>query len=164
MGCFISRFSNFIEGIKCGLRRSCAQSRSFCDRIAVAGSIRRKKIEVRDVDLVLIPKPLLWPRIIATLQRKMDATVVKSGKVVAQLTIGGVNVDLYSATEETWEPLLLIRTGSAQHNIKLSMRALRMGMKLTHSGLTKNGKILASTERGIFEALGLEYVPPEERE
>ena len=135
----------------------------FCDRFAVAGSIRRKKSEVRDVDFVLIPKPLLWPRIVTTLQRNMDAKVLKHGEKAAQLTIDGINVDLYSTTEETWEPLLLIRTGSAEHNIKLSMIARKKGMKLSHKGLIKDEKIIASTEKEIFEALGIDYVPPEER-
>jgi len=94
----------------------------------------------------------------------MDAKVLKCGSKIAQLTIKGTNVDLYSATPETWGALVLIRTGSAQHNIKLSKRALNMGMKLSHKGLIKDGKIIASTEEGIFEALDLSYVPPEERE
>ena len=139
------------------------QIQPFCDRLVVAGSIRRKKSEVRDVDFVLIPKPLMWPRIIAALQRNMDAKVLKQGEKAAQLTINGINIDLYSATPETWEPLLLIRTGSAEHNIKLSMIARKKGMKLTHSGLAKNGKIIALTEKEIFETLELDYVPPEER-
>ena len=139
------------------------QIRPFCDRIIVAGSIRRKKSEVRDVDFVLIPKPLLWPRIIATLQRKMDAKVLKQGEKAAQLTIDGINVDLYSATQETWEPLLLIRTGSAEHNIKLSMIARKKGMKLSHKGLIKDDKIVASTEKEIFNLLDLQLVRPEDR-
>jgi len=139
------------------------QIRPYCDRLMIAGSIRRKKSEVRDVDFVLIPKPLLWHRIVATLQQNMDAKVLKHGEKAAQLTIDGINVDLYSATPETWEPLLLIRTGSAQHNIKLSMLARKKGMKLTHKGLSKDGKIITSREKGIFKALGMEYVPPEER-
>jgi DNA polymerase/3'-5' exonuclease PolX len=139
------------------------QIRPHCERIEATGSIRRKKSEVRDIDIVLIPKPLLWHRIIATLQRNMDAKVVKRGDSIAQLTIKDVNVDLYSATEKTWGALLLIRTGSAEHNIKLSKRALSTGMKLTHSGLTKDGKVIASTEKEIFEALGSSYVEPEER-
>ena len=138
--------------------------RPYCERVEVAGSIRRKKSEVRDIDLVLIPKPLLWPRIIATLQRTMNAEVLKRGESIAQLTIKGVNVDLYSATPETWGALLLIRTGSAEHNIKLSQIALRKGMKLSHCGLIKDGKVIASTEKEIFEALNLVYVEPEERE
>jgi len=140
------------------------QIRPYCDRLIVAGSIRRKKPIVRDVDLVLIPKPLLWHRIITTLQVNMDAKVLKHGEKAAQLTIDGVNVDLYSATEETWEPLLLIRTGSAQHNIKLSMLARKKGMKLTHKGLIKDEKNIASTEQEIFNLLDLAYIPPEERD
>jgi DNA polymerase (family 10) len=140
------------------------QIRPCCEQIEVAGSIRRKKSEVRDIDIVLIPKPLHWHRIIATLQRKMDAKVVKRGDSVAQLIIKNVNVDLYVATPQTWGALLLIRTGSAEHNIKLSKLAISMGMKLTHSGLTKDGKVIASTEKEIFEALGLNYVEPKERE
>ena len=136
----------------------------LCERVEVAGSIRRKKSEVRDIDLVLIPKPLSWHRIIATLQRTMNAEVLKRGESIAQLTIKGVNVDLYSATTETWGALLLIRTGSAEHNIRLSKQALSMGMKLSHKGLTKDGKVIASSEEEIFEALDLPYVEPEERE
>ena len=41
------------------------QIRPYCESVEVAGSIRRKKSEVHDVDVVLIPKPLLWHRIIA---------------------------------------------------------------------------------------------------
>ena len=59
---------------------------------------------------------------------------------------------------------MLICTGSAEHNIKLSKRALSMGMKLSHKGLIKDGKVVASTEEEIFTALDLPYVPPEERE
>ena len=140
------------------------QIRPHCERVEVAGSIRRKKSEVRDIDLVLIPKPLLWHRIIATLQRSMNAKVLKRGDRIAQLTIKGVNVDLYSATEQTWGALLLIRTGSMAHNIKLSKRALSMGLKLSHKGLIKDGKIIASTEKEIFEVLGMDYVEPEQRE
>jgi len=139
------------------------QIRPHCERIEVAGSIRRKKSEVRDIDIVLIPKPLLWHRITATLQRNMDAKAVKRGDIIAQLTVKDVNADLYSATEQTWGALLLIRTGSAERNINLSKRALSMGMKLTHSGLVKSGKVIASTEKEIFEALGLSYIEPEER-
>lgn len=139
------------------------QIHPYCDRLIVAGSIRRKKSEVRDVDFVLIPKPFLWHRIVAALQRNMDAEVLKHGEKAAQLTINGINVDLYSATEETWEPLLLIRTGSAEHNIKLAMIAQKKGMKLSHKGLIKDGKVVATTEKEIFNHLDLQLVRPEDR-
>src|SRR4030066_671949 len=88
----------------------------YCERIEVAGSIRRKKSEVNDVDIVLIPKPLLWHRIIAALQRAMDAKILKRGDSIAQLLIKDVKVDFYVASKQTWGALLLIRTGSAEHN------------------------------------------------
>jgi len=140
------------------------QIHPHCERVEIVGSIRRKQSQIRDVDVVLTPKSFLWSRIIATLQRTMDAKVLKRGESIAQLTIEGVNVDLYVASPETYEPLVLIRTGSAGHNIKLSILAHKKGMKLSHRGLIKNGRIIASSEREIFEALGLGYVPPEERE
>ena len=76
----------------------------------------------------------------------------------------GEQIDLYFATPETWGTLVLIRTGSAEHNIKLSMIAQKKGLKLSHGGLSKNGQVIASTEKEIFEALDLPYVEPEERE
>ena len=89
------------------------QIRPRYERVEVAGSIRRKKSDVRDIDLVLIPKPMLWHRIIATLQRNMDAKVLKRGDSIAQLTIKGVNVDLYVATEKDMG-------GSLAHTHRLS--------------------------------------------
>ena len=95
--------------------------------------------------------------------RAMDAKILKRGDSIAQLLIKDVNVDFYVASKQTWGALLLIRTGSAEHNIKLSQIALRKGMKLTHKGLTKGGKVIASTENEIFGALDLPYVEPELR-
>ena len=93
----------------------------------------------------------------------MDAKILKHGDSIAQLTIKDVNMDLYVTNEQTWEAILLIRTGSAEHNIKLAQIALRKGLKLTHRGLAKGGKVIASTEKEIFEALDQPYVEPELR-
>jgi len=134
----------------------------YCEKIKIVGSIRRRKTECRDIDLVLLAKPEeLWN---FTLKLKRISKINVNGKQVKRVVYNGEQFDLYFATPETWGALVLIRTGSAGHNIKLSKRALNMGMKLSHKGLIKDGKIIASTEEGIFEALGMEYVPPEERE
>ena len=134
----------------------------YCEKIKIVGSIRRRKTECRDVDLVLLAKPeQLWN---FTLKLKRISKIKVDGKQVKRVIYKGEQFDLYFATPETWGALVLIRTGSMAHNIKLSTIALRKGMKLTHRGLMKNGKIIASTEEGIFEALDLNYVPPEERD
>ena len=133
----------------------------YCEKIKIVGSIRRRKTECRDIDLVLLAKPeQLWN---FTFKLKKISKINVNGKQVKRVLYKGEQFDLYFATPETWGALILIRTGSAQHNIKLSKRALNMGMKLTHRGLMKNGEIIVSTEKGIFEALDLSYVEPQER-
>ena len=80
---------------------------------------------------------------------------------------GRVQVDLYRASENTWGALLLVRTGSAQHNIYLCNLAIRKGLRLQYSrGLVdKDGNIMAGkTEEEIFEALGLSFTSPQDRE
>jgi len=144
----------------------------LCDRIQVVGSIRRKRPEVHDIDIVLIPQAWMWNTIIQSLKTNMNAHVVKAGQELATLEvpIGATNetisVDIYKARPETWGVLLLIRTGSKEHNIKLCSRARAMGMMLSaKEGVIKDGKIIASrTEKEIFETLGMEYVEPENRE
>jgi len=109
----------------------------YCEKIKIVGSIRRRKTECRDIDLVLLAKPEeLWN---FTFKLKRISKIMVDGKQVKRVIYKGEQFDLYFATPETWGALILIRTGSAQHNIKLSKRALNMGMKLTHSGLMKNG-------------------------
>ena len=134
----------------------------YCEKIKIVGSIRRRKPQVKDIDLVLLVKPEHWWNFVLKLRKISEIGI--DGKQVKRMVYKGEQFDLYFATQETWEPLILIRTGSAEHNIKLSMIAQKKGLKLSHSGLTKNGKMLASTEKEIFEALGFSYVPPEERE
>ncbi|MFH0748566.1 MAG: hypothetical protein V1915_01390 [Candidatus Bathyarchaeota archaeon] len=134
----------------------------LCVRIEVAGSIRRKKAEVRDVDIVLIPNLLV--DIVGILQSKMQAKVEKRGKLIISLKIGDVGVDLNLATTENFAPLLLFRTGSWESNMRLATKAQQKGLKFSPYGVFNGDKrIDDNTEEGIFSALGEEYVPPEER-
>jgi DNA polymerase (family 10) len=133
----------------------------YCEKIKIVGSIRRRKTECRDIDLVLLAKPeQLWN---FTFKLKKISKIMVDGKQVKRVIYKGKQFDLYFATPETWGALVLIRTGSMAHNIMLSRRALDLGMRLTHHGLVKNGLTIATTEQAIFEALDLTYVPPEER-
>ena len=136
----------------------------FCEKVRIVGSIRRRRPQVKDVDLVLIVRD--WVNFTTKL-RKIVSKFLIDGPQQKRIIFKGQQVDLYLADHETYEPLILIRTGSWQHNVKLSTIALRKGLKLTHHGLAKRGeegKIIASTEKGIFECLDLPYVEPEERQ
>jgi DNA polymerase (family 10) len=146
-----------------------------CARAEVAGSIRREKDKVNDIDLVVEPKPHAWVKLLKEIRRKFDAVTEKQGAKLATLYLpfvskqgqGHVQVDLYWASKMTWGILLLIRTGSARHNIYLASLALRKGYRLAYSKglLNEKGEVVASrTEREVFEALGLDYIAPKDRE
>ena len=144
----------------------------LCDKIQVVGSIRRKRPEVHDIDIVLIPQAWMWNTIIQRLKTNMLARVVKAGQELATLKIPTgttsetMQVDIYRARPETWGVLLLIRTGSMEHNVMMCSRARTLDMMLSAArGVIKGGKVIASrTEKEIFHALRMEYVEPENRE
>jgi len=140
----------------------------LCDpgKIEVAGSIRRQRPEVNDIDIVLIPQEWMWQNIAHVLKHRLGATRKESGPELVRLMMQGVQVDLYRARPKTWGVLLLIRTGSIQHNIKLCSHARSIGVMLSAAqGVLKDGKVIASrTEEEIFAALGIPYVEPKDRE
>jgi len=146
------------------------QLRPWCSNIAIVGSIRRKKDWIRDVDIIAIPSN--QGRFLAVLQ-SLGRIKTGGGKII-RVAMGftkGIDLDVYVATPETWATLLLIRTGSASHNVYLCGLAKNNGLKLhaDGSGLFKivegvEVRIAGDTEESIFKALGLQYVAPEKRD
>ena len=141
------------------------------ERIEVVGSIRRRRPQVRDVDILLIPgKDLIsFRETLAELFGLLtaDGEKIKRGTVTAYEFALEVQVDLYIADEKNFECLKLVRTGSASHNLRLASLAKSKKMKLHASGLgltNEKNEIVASDERGIFDALGVPYLKPEDRD
>jgi DNA polymerase/3'-5' exonuclease PolX len=127
-----------------------------CRRAEIAGSIRRKRPLVHDIDIVAIPSKVPFLFTIPTTAR---------GPAIIRTTYEGMNVDIYIATEKTYECLRLIRTGSAGHNIKLCGLAKRRGFQLKANGdglITPVGTVI--TEDGILMELLGKVPTPEERE
>src|SRR3989338_6575962 len=115
-------------------------------QMEVVGSIRRVKPEVRDIDIVAIPK-------------------FSQDKKILRFDYKGIQIDIYFATKDNYECLRLIRTGSAEHNRMLCSLALRKGWKLKASGeglCAKKEKI--HTKEGILKALLGKYIEPKDRE
>jgi DNA polymerase/3'-5' exonuclease PolX len=136
----------------------------YCHKIEVAGSIRRRRPRVNDIDIVLIPSDL-WT---LHAEVKKMGTVKAAGAKIMRVIAGEIQVDLYIATRETWATLMLIRTGSVENNIRLCSRAKEMKWQLhaDGSGLfnDKGERIAGDSEISIYNALGLRYQEPWERQ
>jgi len=135
----------------------------YCFRTEVAGSIRRQKPFVNDIDLVLIPRDR-WG---------LDGVLLRmgkykmSGKKITRVQMENISLDVYFATPETFATLLLIRTGSAENNIRLATLAKRKGWRLKANGdglfNEKGERVAGDSEQSIYSALGLKYQEPRER-
>jgi DNA polymerase (family 10) len=129
----------------------------------VVGSVRRERPVVHDIDIVLeVENPLDFQ-----LAMNQFGAPLMNGPKIKRVNYKGQMVDIYLANEETWATLVLIRTGSKEHNKKLCYTAQTLGMKLAASGdglFDKDGKRIAGdTEASIFEALGVPYKVPQYR-
>ncbi len=133
----------------------------FCTTITVAGSLRRHKEEVGDVDIVAIP--LDRDGILYALPVH---TFITNGEKVKSFIYKDVHVDLYLTEPNEFEPTLMHRTGSKWHNIMIAKRATALGYHLSTSKglLGVGGGVIADSERSIFRMLKLEYKEPWERD
>lgn len=141
----------------------------YCEKVEIAGSIRRRKPIVHDIDMVLIERPeaaLILSNFIACIGK-----LELNGSKIKSLWYGdkesGIAIDIYFATPATWATLLLIRTGSKENNIRLATLAKRRGWQLKASGdglfNDKGERVAGDTEQSIYQALGIPYQEPEER-
>ena len=146
--------------------------RPYCDRIEIVGSIRRGRVWVNDIDILAIPNE---DKILAGGYFNVQHLIASifgdqphGGHSYLSCSYHRVPVDIYLATPASWGTLLLIRTGSKEHNIKLCTLARDKGWQLHASGQGlfdgSNRRIAGDTEEGIFKALGLPFIPTGERE
>jgi DNA polymerase (family X) len=162
------------------------------EKIQIAGSIRRQKATVGDIEILYIPKQgnaqrpgeflpspcedLVEIRVLELiaeakikLRPKSDGTHSFGPKVkLLQLLPCGTPVDLFRCTQDSWANNLLSRTGGKEHNIHLASTALRMGLEWIPFGpgfrRQDTGEILpVKKEEDAFALLGLPYLHPEER-
>jgi len=136
------------------------------EKALVAGSVRRRKTKVRDIDLVV--ESSLPEKIISEfVKMKLVGQVLASGKVEARvLTKKGIQVDLRVFNHNSFGSGLMHCTGSKPHNIWLRSIAKKKGMKLNEWGLfdSRERQIAGKTERGVYALLGFKFVKPERRE
>lgn len=143
------------------------------EKILVVGSLRRQCPTVHDIDIVLMPLPGVSVSLFFSLTRWLQDTLgdawqhLKGKSKIVNGLYAGIPVDLYFATTDTWWTLVVIRTGSAQSNIRLCQRAKSLGMKLHADGSgveDMDGNLLGPvSESHLFTLLQLPYVEPKDR-
>jgi DNA polymerase/3'-5' exonuclease PolX len=157
----------------------------YCERIAVAGSIRRERPNCNDVDLVVLCKIDYKLDLLGAIQsthKPLHAFL--TGYVADQdgraqwlagqdkpdgrnflIQLPKCQLDIFCATIHTWGSLLLCRTGSKEHNIWLCSRAIRFGTHWNpYQGLASGGEVIAHSEEAIYAALKLPWIAPRDRE
>lgn len=134
-------------------------------RIEVAGSLRRRKEVIRDIDIIASStKPA------GVMKRFVEAPgvvqVTGHGDTKSSVVLeSGIAADLRVVSDEEFPYALAYFTGSKEHNVRMRQRAKERGLKLNEYGLFKGEKNLkCKDEAAIFAKLDLPYIPPELRE
>ena len=141
-------------------------------RAELGGSLRRRRETAKDIDILVssdAPGPIM--EAFTTLPEVMQVTGHGDTKssIVAKLDLGGnpviLNSDLRVVKDDAFAVALLHFTGSKEHNKRLRQLAIEKGWSLNEYGLTGPGAPISfETEADVYEALGLQWVPPEMRE
>ena len=137
------------------------------DEIAYAGSLRRMRETIGDLDILVAAsdaEPIMeaftsMPRVAEVLAKGSTKTTI--------VTRRGLQVDLRVVPHEAWGAALIYFTGSKAHNIKIREIAVKKGLKLSEWGLfhAKDGSLIAALdEEEVYAALGLPWIPPTMRE
>jgi len=138
------------------------------EEITAAGSLRRGKETVGDLDLLVtgpnatevLERFVAYPRVHEILGRGANKASAKVGRE-------GLQVDVRALPRESYGAAMQYFTGSKEHNVAVRTRAVKMGFKLSEYGLFRaenDTRLAGETEQEVYGALGLAWIPPELRE
>jgi len=158
---------SYAEGMASELAEALRQVPGVED-VTPAGSLRRGRETVGDVDLLVtgpdaaaaLDRFMAYPEVVEVLGRGENKASAKLGRE-------GLQVDVRALPRENFGAAMQYFTGSKEHNVALRARAVRMGLKLSEYGLFRaqdETRVAGETEAGVYQALGLAWIPPELRE
>ncbi len=141
-------------------------------RCSTAGSLRRHKEIVRDIDFLVSSKNPESIIDFFTGQACILSVSVKGDTKASVILEGGIQGDLRVVSDAEYPFAQAYFTGSKEHNIAMRQRAIARGLRLNEYGLFKSTeetrdpklRLDCKTEEDIFAALDLAYIPPELRE
>jgi DNA polymerase (family 10) len=138
------------------------------EAVTPAGSLRRGRETVGDLDLLVT-----GPAANAALERFVTygrvEEVLGRGENKASARVGreGLQVDVRALAPANFGAAMQYFTGSKDHNVAIRTRAVKMGLKLNEYGLFRvegDIRVAGETEEGVYQGLGLPWIPPELRE
>jgi len=137
------------------------------DRVCEAGSARRRKETVRDLDIIATASD---PKALTDYFTKLtwvSEVVAKGATKATVVSHDGFRFDLRVVPPESYGNLLQHFTGSKDHNMALREDAVRRGFSVSEYGITlvESGEVVtAESEEEVYDRLGYQYIPPELRE
>ena len=135
-----------------------------------AGSLRRGKRVLKDIDILVIPKARVSPArlkaaLVGLADSADDSGVSAEGDTKVSIRRKGLAIDFRLLPPESEAPALQHFTGSREHNTLLRGRAKGLGLKMNEYGVYKGEKALPlADEEAVYRAVGLPWIPPELRE
>src|ERR1035437_5309407 len=134
-------------------------------RVVVAGSYRRRRDTVGDLDVLVTARDGAAVGTRLVLYENVAQVAAHGPTRTTVMLRSGLQVDVRAVPEESYGAALLYFTGSKAHNIALRGLANQHGWKLNEYGLfSGKRRIAGTTEEDVYEKLGLAFIPPELRE
>ncbi|MBV9028668.1 MAG: DNA polymerase/3'-5' exonuclease PolX [Candidatus Eremiobacteraeota bacterium] len=136
------------------------------ERLQLAGSARRSEVTVGDIDIVCTSARAADVIAHFTGWSRAEAVLAEGPTKASLWLAGGLQIDFRVLPDHLYGNLLQHFTGSREHNIKLREYAVRRSFRVSENGilnLETGDVVTCSDEPGVYEALGMQYVPPELR-
>ncbi len=136
-------------------------------RIDIAGSCRRMKETIGDIDILVISKSAKKVMDVFTSMKSVSEVIARGATKSSVLLEAGIQVDLRVLRRENYGAALHYFTGSKDHNVAIRDRAKRRGLRVSEYGVFNvetAERLGGASEEEVFAALGLPFIPPELRE
>jgi DNA polymerase (family 10) len=142
-----------------------ALKKSGASVVELAGSLRRMRETVGDIDILVIddnPKKIMRAfTSLPDVKRVLEKGETRSSVILEN----GVQADVRVLNKESFGASWMYFTGSKEHNVALRELAIKKGFKLSEYGLFKKNRFVAGkSEKEVYQKLSLDWIPPELRE
>lgn len=145
--------------------RKYLQFEKAIDKLIVAGSFRRKRETVGDIDILITTDEPLKVISLFLQYPEIDKILARGETRCTVFLHSGMQVDIRVVAKESYGAALHYFTGSKAHNIGIRKMGVRLGLKINEYGIWKEGsRIAGEREEDVFRVVGLPFIEPELRE